>query len=118
MRTVRCWGGGCLPKGCVSAWRICVCLGDVCLGGLSAGGVCQGGVCLVGVYLPPCEQNHRQVRCKNITFPQLYSVDVFVLYIFGRKKMEKYCENGQNDDLMATMLYQLKDISEINWQFI
>ena len=90
----------------------------ICLGGVSAGGVCQGGVCLGGVYLPPCEQNHRQVRCKNITFPQLYSLVILLASLYctflDEKKWKKYCKNCQNDGLMATMLYQLKDISEIN----
>ena len=57
MHTIRCGGrlaGGCLPGG-----------EGVCLGGVSA----QGGSCLGG-YTPPCEQNDRQDRCKNITFPQ------------------------------------------------
>ena len=60
----------CIPVGCILSTTVPV-LGWGCLPG---GVVCpEGAVCLGGTCpdTPPCEQNHRQVYCKNLTFPQL-----------------------------------------------
>ena len=91
------WGGGGVCLGVVSAWG---CLPRGCIHYLSTTTVADG-------------KNSLKNASLLLMFSG-YSVDVFVLYISGRKKRKKYCQNCQNDDLMATMLYQLKDISEIN----